>query len=339
LIYLIWRNWETIWGWITTAFTASWNFIVNLWNTLYDIFSGPVKFIWQLISSIFILIVAIVATALELMFKLWVWGWKLIFGLLATVAGWVFDNVIMPVVNFFTWLWDTIVSLATTAWNWLFNNVLKPVATWIFNNVITPVINFFKAGWDKITGFVSGFVDGVKRFMTPIVDWIRANIIDRISGFFSGLWEGIKTGLSNAINALKNIFSGITEIFKTPINGIIDLINRVLQKLNQTVKVPDWVPGLGGKGTNFPMIPRLAKGGVVQEATLAMIGENGSEAVVPLENNTDWIDKLAEQIGSRGGSNQPMQITVQIGEEKIVTKMIDLINEKTQMSGRNTILV
>lgn len=110
--------------------------------------------------------------------------------------------------------------------------------------------------------------------------------------------------------------------------------------MNKTVKVPDWVPGLGGKGTNFPMIPKLARGGVVKEATLAMIGENGKEAVVPLENNTEWISMIADKINSINGSGgEPIQLTVKIGEDKIVSKIIDLINEKTQMSGRNTILV
>lgn len=338
IIFLIWKNWDTIWGWIVTAYQTTWNFIVGLWQKLYDIFAGPVKWLWQFWSSVFILIVAIVATALELIFKLWVGAFKLIFALLATVAGWIYDNVIYPVYNFFVKLWQDIVNAIQAAWNFIFNNILKPVGTWINNNVIQPVFGFFKGLWDKVAGLVSGFIINVKNFLSPLTTWIKVNIIDKIANFFSGLWNGIKNGLSNMINGLRNIFSGIGNIFKTPINGIIDLINRVLQSLNRNVKVPDWVPGLGGKGVNFPLIPRLALGGVITQPTTALIGEHGSEAVIPLENNTGWIDMLASKI-NKAGTSQPIQLVVQIGEDQVASKIIDLINEKSQMSGRNTILI
>lgn len=339
IIWVIWTNWDTIWNFIKTAFQVAWDFIVGLWNTLFDIFKGPVQFLWDFWSSVFILIVAIVATALELVFKLIVGTIKLIYDVLAAIAGWIYDNVIKPVADFFVALWNGIVEGVTAAWNWIFENVLRPVANWIFTNVITPITNFFKTMWDNISGFASGFVTSIKNFLSPIVSWIKTNIIDKVAGFFSGLWDGIKNGLSNMIEGLKSLFGGIANIFKTPINGIIDLINNVLKGLNNTVKVPDWVPGLGGKGVNFPMIPRLAKGGVVDKATTAMIGENGAEAVVPLENNTEWIDTLAKMISEKTGNTQPIQLVVQIGEDKVASKVIDLINEKTNMSGRNAIYV
>lgn len=340
IIWLIWTNWDTIWKFITDVFTAFWDFLVSTWNALYDIFKGPVEFVWQLFSSIFILIVAIVATALELMFKLVVGTIKLVYDVLSAIAVWVFENVIKPVADFFVGLWKGIVDGVTAAWNWIFENVLRPIGTWIYTNVISPVVKFFKDMWDTISGFVSGFFGKVKEFMMPIVNWIKLNIIDKISGFFSGLWDGIKNGLSGLMTGLRNIFDGLAGIFKSPMNGVIDILNSMFKKLNETIKVPDWVPGLGGKRANFPMIPRLAKGGIVEQATLAMVGENGKEAVVPLENNLEWIDKLAAKINTAsGGSGQPIQLTVQIGEDKIASQIIDLINEKTQMSGRNMIYV
>lgn len=339
LFYIIWQNWETIWNFISGVFTAFWGFLVSTWNTLYDIFKGPVEFIWQFISSIFILIVAIVATALELIFKLVVGTIKLIYDVLAAIAGWIYDNVIKPVADFFVALWQGIVDAAVAAWQWIYNNVLAPVASWVNTNVIQPVLNFFKGLWNSVSSFVSDAITKIKNFLSPLGSWIKSNVIDRIANFFSGLWDGVKNGLSNMINGLKNIFNGIGNVFKTPINGIIDLINKVLQNLNRTVKVPDWVPGLGGKGVNFPTIPRLAKGGIVDQATMAIIGESGSEAVMPLENNTEWIDTLASMINEKNGGGQPVQLVVQIGEDKIASKVIDLINEKTHMSGRNAIFV
>ena len=123
-------------------------------------------------------------------------------------------------------------------------------------------------------------------------------------------------------------------MFKAPINAIIDGINAFLSGLN-TIKIPDWVPGVGGRGFYFSPIPKLAKGGIVDGATTAIIGESGREAVLPLENNTEWIDELASRISG----NQPTQIIVKLGEETIMDKLIEGINEQSMLSGRNAILV
>lgn len=339
IVWLIASNWDAIVKFITDVFVGFWNWLVETWNTLYDIFKGPIEWIWQFISAIFILIVAIIATALEGIFNLVVWAVTSILNILGTIGKWIFDNVIAPVAKFFADLWNGIVKIVTDSWNWIFNKILAPVGMWIFNNVINPVVNFFKGMWDKIVGFVTPFVQGVMKFILPIINWIRVNITDKIASFFSGLWEGIKTGVSNMINAVKSIFSNITNIVKVPINAIIDLINGAIGGLNN-IKVPDWVPGIGGAKVNFPKIPRLARGGVVDQATVLMAGEAGDEAIVPLENNTEWAEKVAALLNNAGnGDGQPIQLTVQIGEDKIANKVIELINDRTYMSGRNRIVV
>lgn len=340
IIALIWKNWETIWGWIVTAYQASWDFIVGLWQKLYDIFAGPVKWIWQFIEGVFIAIVAIIAIALELIFKLWLWAWTKIFEFMIGVAGWINENVVQPIWQFFQNLWDTITQAVVKAWQNIFDNVLRPIGSWVNENVIKPVMNFFKSLWDTVTGYINGFVNKAREILGALWGWIRDNVVNPIANLFSSMWDNVKLGLSRMIDGLRSIFSGITEIFKTPLNGIIDLINKAIDGVNK-LKVPDWVPSLGGKSPGIPRLPRLARGGVVERATLAMIGESGKEAIVPLENNMEWIDKLAAKINTAtaGGNGQPVQLVVQIGEEKIVTKVIDLINEKTQMGGRNTILV
>jgi SLT domain-containing protein len=57
------------------------------------------------------------------------------------------------------------------------------------------------------------------------------------------------------------------------------------------------VPGLGGKGFDVPNIPMLAEGGIVTSATLAMIGEKGPEAVIPLD-----------RMGQMGGNNVTIHV-------------------------------
>jgi hypothetical protein len=73
----------------------------------------------------------------------------------------------------------------------------------------------------------------------------------------------------------------ITAPFKAAFRGIASLWNNTIGKLS--FKVPGWVPGIGGKGFDVPDIPMLASGGIVDSATLALIGESGPEAVIPLD--------------------------------------------------------
>jgi tape measure domain-containing protein len=310
IVWLIATNWDAVMNAIKTALQATWNFIVAVWSTLYEIFRGPVTLLWQIFSSIFILIVAIISTALELILKLVVGTVKLIFDVLVGVASWIFDNVIKPIGEFFAALWRGIIDGVVSAWNWIFQNVLLPVATWINVNVITPIVDFFRAMWNTISGFAGGFFNNIKNFLSPVVSWIKINIIDKIANFFSSLWDGVKNGLSSMIEGIKSLFGGVADVFKTPINGIIDLINNVLKSLNNTVKVPDWVPGLGGKGVNFPMIPRLNTGGVVMQDTLAMLHKSSDEAVLPLEGNDDWIDRLASKLNTTNQNTNPDIIPV-----------------------------
>lgn len=114
------------------------------------------------------------------------------------------------------------------------------------------------------------------------------------------------TALVAAFSYLWKHCEGFRNFWKGFINGIISGVNALIKGLNKfSIDVPDWVPEFGGKkfGFNIPMIPKLAKGGVVNEATLAMIGEDGKEAVMPLEKNTGWIKQLAKEISSEQGGN------------------------------------
>ena len=78
------------------------------------------------------------------------------------------------------------------------------------------------------------------------------------------------------------VINSLLDAFKKVFNGIATIWNNTLGKID--FEIPSWVPGVGGKGFSFPKIPMLAEGGIVAGgATLAMIGEKGPEAVIPLD--------------------------------------------------------
>lgn len=150
------------------------------------------------------------------------------------------------------------------------------------------------AAWDWIKGVFSGAWDGIKKI------WNGAK------NFFSGVWDGIKGVFSNvrnwfsnvfqgAADAISTIFNGIVGVIKAPINFLINALNTVIDGINK-IKIPSWVPGIGGKGINIPRIPNLARGGILEKGQIGLLEGNGAEAVVPLENNKKWIAATAKDL-------------------------------------------
>lgn len=131
------------------------------------------------------------------------------------------------------------------------------------------------------------------------------NKCEGFRNFFIKMWEGIKKIGSSVADFIGGIFERKINTVKGIINAVISLINGAIGAINKLkVEIPDWVPKYGGStfGVNIPLIPKLAKGGIVDRATLAMIGEAGKEVVMPLENNTAWIDTLADKISAKSGN-------------------------------------
>jgi hypothetical protein len=121
------------------------------------------------------------------------------------------------------------------------------------------------------------------------------DIVDSIGKALKAAFTGTVDALKTAVNAYLGIYKGI-------FNAIAKAWNNTIGKLS--FKVPSWVPGLGGKGFDVPNIPELANGGIVTRPTLAMIGEAGPEAVVPLTGRNAPMGNTSVTINVNGGDPQ-----------------------------------
>lgn len=163
----------------------------------------------------------------------------------------ILTSLLGPLINLFSELLTPILSLIQQALQPLMDAFL-----FLMDNVISPFISL-------VTGLLvpafSGALDGMlktaKNNIGNITNIFR-NIIDFIKNVFTGNW---KAAWENVKDIFSNIVSGLGNIFKAPLNFIIDGINGFLGGLNN-IKIPDWVPGVGGKGFNIPKIPRLKVG-------------------------------------------------------------------------------
>ncbi len=233
-------------------------------------------------------------------------------------------NVINTVISILQQLWSFVEPFFTEMFTWLmdfwnntgskifenvmgFVNGLIDLVSMIWNNVISPVIDFlvknlqpaFSVVFGTISGVVQGFGNTIGAIIKSVTGVLKG-IIDFITGVFSGNWEKAWNGVKEIFS---NIVSGLGNIIKAPINFIISTINGLIRGLNN-IKIPDWVPIVGGKGINIPQIPQLAEGGIVDKATLAMIGEGKSaEAVIPLDRTlTKYMAEALKQAGGRNDS-------------------------------------
>lgn len=165
----------------------------------------------------------------------------------------IFETVIsllQPILDLFTSLLTPIVNLISQGVTPLVNS-LTPLIQMIADRLI-PVIKLMTSA---ISNSLSGALSTATSIMGNLTQVFR-NVVDFIKNVFTGNW---KAAWQNVKNIFSNIVSGLGSIFKAPINAIIDGINGFLKGLNK-IKVPDWVPGVGGKGFNIPTIPRLKVG-------------------------------------------------------------------------------
>lgn len=230
---------------------------------------------------------------------------------------------------------EGLIGKITGALTSLIDNVLPPLMEgldWVLDNLnwLAPLLGGLVGTIAAVTGGIKAYQAIVNLAKAAQVAWnfaLNANPIglvitaigllvaafatlwkksESFRNFWKGLWDVIKNTVSTAVDKIKGVLEAVVGFFKGMINGLISGVNFLIKGLNKiSFDVPDWVPNIGGKklGFNIPTIPKLAKGGIVTKPTLAMVGEAGKEAVMPLENNTAWIDKLADKLGDRMGGN------------------------------------
>jgi len=220
-------------------------------------------------------------------------AWEVIQSVFIGVAQWFYDNVITPIMNFVMPIVDffynvslLIITIVASFAEFIYN-IFAAIGTFIWDNFLSPVIDFFVNAFTTIWNFISKVGTGIKNVFMGIVNWIWGNILQPIINFFKKAFDTVSNAIKNVFNGVKeffsNVFNAIGNIIKAPINGIIGGINAVIRMMN-TLKVPDWVPVIGGKGIHFNEIPQLRVGtNYVPEDTLAMIHEG--EAVVPKKFN------------------------------------------------------
>lgn len=226
-------------------------------------------------------------------------------------------------------------------------NVVFPLIVSVVQNHINKVIarmNCLKPVVIGVIGFISGVVDTFKKYikdMIVAITKILGGIIDFITGIFTGNWKKAWDGLKSIVSG---IFSGIVATVKRNINLVIDVVNGVIKGLN-SIKIPKGIPGIGGKGINIPLIPKLAKGTSNWQGGIVQVHEQGGEIIdLPKGSRVYPHDKSVRQAYKdgqvAGGRKTVIQIpkladTIVVREDADIDKIVEKLAKKLEDTANN----
>jgi TP901 family phage tail tape measure protein len=197
------------------------------------------------------------------------------------------STYVLPIISeVFTFITGTVLPIISAA-----IQAILPVVVQVLSTLLPAIQTAVTTIWNVVSPIIQGILSAIQ-FVMPTILSIIQTVIGTITGVIQGLMSvlsgiitfitGVFTGnWSQAWEGIKSIFSGIFEaivsVCKGVINGIISAVNVVIRGLNK-LKVPDWVPGIGGKGINISEIPMLAKGSKNTPDTF-IAGEKGPELI------------------------------------------------------------
>ena len=225
-------------------------------------------------------------------------------------------------------LWEAIKKAFSAVVDW-FKSTAPKIAQF-FTDAWTKI----KSVWSAVSGYFGGIWSSIQKTFSNVGSWFGnifsnawtaiKNVFANWGSFFGGLWDTIKNKFSSLGT---NIAEAIGGAVKSGINGIISMIERTINNgislINGAIKLANKIPGVNVATISRISLPRLAKGGIVDSPTIAQIGEDGREAVIPLERNTGWINEVARKLYDALPSTST--------DDAVLTKLDDIYNRLNRM--------
>ena len=315
--------------WFSSMFSSAWAAIQAVWNTvtayfqaiwtgITAVFSVVATWFGQMFSSAWTAIQAIWNTVTAYFQAIWT-GITAVFSVVATWFGQMFSSAWAAIQA----VWNAAIAYFQGIWNGI-TAAFSAVASW-FGQMFSSAWAAVQSVWGGVTGFFQGVWNGIQNIFNSVGNWFSntfqsaVNSIQGawggVTGFFQGIWSGIQNVFSGVGSWFGDTFQAAVNAIKAPINWIIGGVNRMIDGLNSfNFTVPDWVPGIGGQsiGFNIGHLPQLAKGGILKKGQVGLLEGSGAEAVVPLEKNKEWLQKVALELANdlRGNADNSSAGTV-----------------------------
>lgn len=226
------------------------------------------------------------------------------------------------------------------------------------SGVLDFIIGAFSGDWERawngIKEFFIGVWNALKTIVVTIFNIIKdiiMSVLNVIKNIWNNVWNGLKTTVTSIFNGIwntiKRIINSILGGIEGMANGVVKGINKVISVMNNlSFDIPDWVPGMGGKKFGFNIgymsevsLPRLAKGNVAYEKTLAIFGEyagasNNPEITTPQNIMRETFEDVLSNYNNEN-SDRPINLTVNVGNAKLGQILLDNLRDMKRQSGKD----
>lgn len=369
---------------LTVVLAPAIEYIGEVWRVLFNTISDVIGGIADIIKGVFDVLTGLLTGDGEKIKE----GFLSIFGGLKDIVVSVFSGIIDLVSGVLKLLWDAIVAIFSGIGSWfgekfqgawdaivnIFSNLgswfgqrwadvtsaLANIGAWFtdmfqkawtgLTNIFSKLGSWFGERWNDVTSALSSVSNWFGEMFTNAYNAVK-DAFSSIGDFFSGVWDTVK---SIFVNAGQMVGEAVGGAFKSAVNAVLgtieNVVNGFIGMINGVLDVVRNLPGLGWIGSvSTVSLPRLARGGIVDSPTIAMIGEAGKEAVVPLEN-TGFIQTLGRVVssavvnamagvGPQGGFSGDGDIVIQIAGHEFGRVAIQEINKEHERAGQTLLKI
>lgn len=276
--------WINLWEKIKSAVQNAWNIISPVITAAWNLLSSTIKSIWSIVTAVFSGVWGVISPILTA-----------IWNIFSTVFGAVF-SIVSKVFNFFMNIVKTVITAVYITISYHLN-IIKNIVTTVFGaikTVITTVLGAIRKVvttiWNAIYTVVSNVVNKIRNGISTAFSKIKSvvsNIFNSVKSTISSIWNGIWGVIKSVVN---KILGGVEKM----VNGVVKGINTILGGISGVANAVGSLLGLDPINLKLKelKLPRLAKGGVLESGQVGLLEGEGAEAVVPLDQNLKWLDRL-----------------------------------------------
>ena len=335
-----------------------------LFNTAADIFGGIADFL----KGVFDIITGILTSDMNKIFDGFTETGDALMNILTTLLTALLDLTVAvlkviwdTIVAIFQGIWDGIVGIFAPIGEWFaarWNDItiaLSNVGTWFtdmfqkawtgLTNIFSKLGSWFGERWGDVTNALANVSAWFGNTFTSAYNAVK-NAFSSIGSFFSGVWSTVQ---SIFVNAGQKVGSAVGGAFRSAVNAVLgtieNVVNGFIGMINGVIGMINKIPGVSLGGIGYVSLPRLARGGIVDSPTVAMIGEAGKEVVMPLEN-TGFLQTMGRIVGGAvvnalggglpqsGGFSGGGDIVIMIGGHEFGRVAIQEINREQERAGQ-----
>ena len=344
------------------------DFVKGVFDIITGILTGDMSKIFDGFTETGDAIMSVLSAILSGLLDLTVAALKFIWDTVVAIFQGIWDGIVAiftPVGEWFAGVfqaaWDGIVAIFTDLGTW-FGERWTEVTT-ALSNIGTWFTDMFQKAWNGLTGIFANIGtwfgerwNDVTNALANVATWFGSifktafeavkNAFSTIGSFFSGVWTTVKNIF---VNAGQMVGSAVGGAFKSAVNAVLGTIENVVNgfvgMINGVIGMINKIPGVSLGSIGYVSLPRLARGGIVDSPTVAMIGEAGKEVVMPLEN-TGFLQTMGRVVGGAvvnalgGGLTQSSgfsgngDIVIQIGGHEFGRVAIQEINREQERAGQ-----